>query len=405
MTIEKITEYFFALTIFFAFGFLYASARGHSYLSILVVISIILGLINLIYHKKAVSLNSGCGFLLKITLIYGVVMVFNRLLHGEDSALVRITLFFTAFVFFVPKTELIKKYAIYGAITGGWIVGFLAIKEACEGISRVGGYTNAILFAQGALVLLIINIYVLFHESQVIIEKLITIIGVGLSLVAIYLSQTRGVWLSLIVVMVVYFTVNRHILINNLRLIIPGLIIMFAAFSYNSNIFIQRMDDVKHNFIQMDKGNYKTSIGLRFVAWKSAWLGFLEYPLIGVGRDGFYELKKQQVSEHKVNPILLQGDRGFGLLHAHNQYLNQLVIRGIVGFIPMMILLGAPIFIRDKFGLLGVYLATVYLVAGLTDVPLEQKETLYIFFFAIFFATLIKDLEAKRCIGQLNPDT
>lgn len=109
MAIEKVTEYFFALTIFFAFGFLYASARGHSYLSIFVVISIILGAINLIYNKEIGTLKSGCGFLLKITLMYGIVMIFNRLSHGEDSALIRITLFFTAFVFFVPKTELIKN--------------------------------------------------------------------------------------------------------------------------------------------------------------------------------------------------------------------------------------------------------------------------------------------------------
>lgn len=395
MTIEKVTEYFFALTIFFAFGFLYASARGHSYLSIFVVISIILGAINLIYNKEIGTLKSGCGFLLKITLMYGIVMIFNRLSHGEDSALIRITLFFTAFVFFVPKTELIKKYAIYGAITGGWIVGFLAIKEVSEGISRVGGYTNAILFAQGALVLFILNLHVLFHESQAITKKLITIIGVGLSLVAIYLSQSRGVWLSFIIVMVVYFTVNRHILIKNIRIILPGLIIILVAFNYNSNIFIQRMDAVKNNFIQMDKGNYQTSIGLRFVVWKSAWLGFLEYPFIGVGKDGIDELKKQQVSEHKINPVLLVGDAGLGMPHAHNQFLNQLVMRGLVGFIPMMILLAAPIFMRNRFGFLGMYLALAYLVSGLTDVPLEQKETLYIFLFSLLFATLVRDIEAE----------
>lgn len=100
VTIEKITEYCFALTIFCAFSFLYASARGHSYLSILVIISILLGSINFFYNKKSIMLNSGCGFLLKIILMYGIVMIFNRLSHGEDSALVRITLFFYGLCFF-----------------------------------------------------------------------------------------------------------------------------------------------------------------------------------------------------------------------------------------------------------------------------------------------------------------
>lgn len=394
-TIEKITEYFFALTIFFAFGFLYASARGHSYLSILVVISIILGVINFVYNKKTIALNSGCGVLLKTILMYGLVMIFNRLSHGEDSALVRITLFLTAFVFFVPKTALIKNYAIYGVIAGGWVVGFLAIVEASKGVVRVEGYTNAILFAQGALVIFILNLHIIFNESKAATKKLITIIGAGLSLIAIYLSQSRGVWLSLVVVTTVYLFFNRDILVKNIKLMLSGAIIMFVAFSYNSNIFIQRVDDVKHDFIQMEQGNYQTSIGLRLVVWKSAWLGFLEYPLIGVGKDGIDELKKQQVSEHKVNPVLLVGDGGLGMPHAHNQYLNQLVMRGLVGFIPMMILLASPIFMREQFGLLGIYLASAYLVSGLTDVPLEQKETLYIFLFSLLFATLIRDIEAE----------
>ncbi|MBL0627758.1 O-antigen ligase family protein [Aeromonas jandaei] len=394
-TIEKITEYFFALTIFFAFGFLYASARGHSYLSILVVISIILGVINFVYNKKTIALNSGCGVLLKTILMYGLVMIFNRLSHGEDSALVRITLFLTAFVFFVPKTALIKNYAIYGIIAGGWVVGFLAIVEASKGVVRVEGYTNAILFAQGALVIFILNLHIIFNESKAATKKLITIVGAGLSLIAIYLSQSRGVWLSLVVVTTVYLFFNRNVLVKNIKLMLSGAIIMFVAFSYNSNIFIQRVDDVKHDFIQMEQGNYQTSIGLRLVVWKSAWLGFLEYPLIGVGKDGIDELKKQQVSEHKVNPVLLVGDGGLGMPHAHNQYLNQLVMRGLVGFIPMMILLASPIFMREQFGLLGIYLASAYLVSGLTDVPLEQKETLYIFLFSLLFATLIRDIEAE----------
>jgi len=394
-TIEKITEYFFALTIFFAFGFLYASARGHSYLSILVVISIILGVINFVYNKKRIALNSGCGVLLKTILMYGIVMVFNRLSHGEDSSLVRITLFLTAFVFFVPKTALIKNYAIYGVIAGGWVVGSLAIVEESKGVVRVEGYTNAILFAQGALVIFILNLHVLFNESKAATKKLITIIGAGLSLIAIYLSQSRGVWLSLVVVTAVYLFFNRALLVKNIRLILPGVIIVFVAFSYNSKIFIQRVDDVKHDFIQMEQGNYQTSIGLRLVVWRSAWLGFLEYPFIGVGKDGIDGLKKQQVSEHKINPVLLVGDGGLGMPHAHNQYLNQLVMRGLVGFIPMMILLASPIFMREQFGLLGIYLSTAYLVSGLTDVPLEQKETLYIFLFSLLFATLVRDIEAE----------
>ncbi|MGL5393120.1 MAG: O-antigen ligase family protein [Shewanella sp.] len=393
---EKITEMAFAITMFFAFGFLYASARGHSYLSILVVISIILGIVSFFYFiKNKISLWSGLGNLSKIILLYGFMLVFSRLSHGEDSALIRISLFFTLFVFLIPKTELVKSYSIYGILAGGWVVGGVAIWSVSQGNMRVGGYTNAILFAQGALVIFILNVHVLFHESKATTKKIIAIIGAGLSLMAIYLSQSRGVWLSLVVVAVFYMFINRSLLIRHIKLTLPSVIVVCIVFNYNSNIFTQRIDDIKNDLIQIEQGNYQTSIGLRLVVWKSAWLGFLEYPFIGVGKDGIDELKKQQVSEHKVNPVLLVGDGGLGMPHAHNQYLNQLVMRGLVGFIPMMILLAFPILMREQFGFLGIYLASAYLVSGLTDVPLEQKETLYIFLFSLLFATLVRDIEAE----------
>lgn len=390
---EKSNEIIFALTIFFAFSGLYASAKGHSYLSILVVSSIISGLLTTFITRKWNVFTSEKVYCAAAFAIYGVALVFNRLLHGDDSAMLRITLCMVCFALFIPQTDFVKRFAMYGVIVGGFTIGGITYVELMKGVARVGGYTNEILFAQGALILFLLNVYSILKNKKIISIQCLSGISAISSLYGLYFSQSRGVWLSLIIITILYALIKINSLgVKKAKSIAIsifaafGLIYTFIAYDSASNIFVKRVDDVRSDFYQMASGNYQTSIGLRFVVWKSAWLGFLDHPFIGVGNDGIDELKKQQVIEKKVNPILLVGDGGLGMSHAHNQYLNQLVMRGCLGFIPMMLLFMTPFLFKEKFGKIGVFVTVAYMIFGLTDVPLEQKETLYMFLFALVFS-------------------
>uniref|UniRef100_UPI001269C506 hypothetical protein n=1 Tax=Aeromonas lacus TaxID=558884 RepID=UPI001269C506 len=164
--LEKTSEYMFAFTMFFAFAGLYASSKGHSYLSLLIVISISLGVISRIFNKEHnFNRNGSANRLAIMILIYGTMLVISRLLHGEDSSIIRISIFFAAFSFLVPITITVRRLSIYGVIISGFVFGILTFNSLSNGIERVGGYTNEILFAQGCLVLTILNSYV-FSDKE-----------------------------------------------------------------------------------------------------------------------------------------------------------------------------------------------------------------------------------------------
>ena len=91
----------------------------------------------------------------------------------------------------------------------------------------------------------------------------------------------------------------------------------------------------------VEEGSYDSSWGLRVVAWQSAWLGFLDAPLAGVGTNGFDALKRSQAESGVLSPSILSPE----LAHAHNQYMQNLVIRGSIGFIALVIFLGLPLYL------------------------------------------------------------
>src|SRR5690606_37828298 len=75
------------------------------------------------------------------------------------------------------------------------------------------------------------------------------------------------------------------------------------------------------------QGHVNTSVGLRFEMWKSGFFAFSEKPLIGWGEEQFYVFQRQAVQEHGLHPAILNFN------HLHNQYVEELAKRGILGFI------------------------------------------------------------------------
>lgn len=400
--LEKANEYLFAFTMFFAFAGLYASSKGHSYLSLLVVITISLGMMNFIFNKKPIHFDNK-NKVAMIFLIYGVALLINKVLHGEDSSVIRISLFLAVFSFLSPITRIVRSLSMYGIIIGGVIFGVLTSSSLVNGIERVGGYTNEILFAQGCLVLVILNTYIFCDKDNPLLIRCGASIGGLCSLYGLYFSQSRGVWLSLIVVVFLCVLLNykKIMCVYNIKKLAGGflasliLLLLVIVAVPSDNTLIKRVDAVFSDYQQMQAGNYQTSIGLRFVVWKSAWLGFIENPIFGVGKNGLNDLKKEQVTLGKVNPVLLVGDGGYGMPHAHNQYLNHLVLRGGVGLISLILLLSTPYFMSEKAKYIALLITTAYIFSGFTDVPLDQKEPYYLFLFSLLFCVVYSDYIKK----------
>ncbi|MGL4515773.1 MAG: O-antigen ligase family protein, partial [Shewanella sp.] len=163
----------------------------------------------------------------------------------------------------------------------------------------------------------------------------------------------------------------------------------FTIFYQQSTILQARTHDSISDLRNAATGVYGTSWGLRIVAWQGAWQGFLTSPVIGVGSHGFDTIKQKLVAEGISSPLLLHD----ALAHSHNQYMQNLLIRGLLGFGVLLVFIGLPIFwgynLAGSSSVLTLY-PIAFAISGLSDVPFEHQSIIYIYALGLLFLWMEK---------------
>ncbi|MCC7598309.1 O-antigen ligase family protein [Janthinobacterium sp. FW305-129] len=120
-----------------------------------------------------------------------------------------------------------------------------------------------------------------------------------------------------------------------------------------------------------DSDNVTTSIGQRMEMWRTAIDMYQQRPWTGLGRNGYMEQKSMLVDEGKANVAIRRHT------NAHNDYLDTLVKRGIIGVMALLALFLVPLLLfaralrqsapaAQPYALAGVVLCTCYMIFGLT---------------------------------------
>ncbi len=390
INVERFTFLIFSLTLLFAFSGMFFYINGTTYLSNLIVIASLIGMVSFFVHRYPVGIRN--RHILWFLLSYAICLFVNRQIHGDQYGIMRAIIYVTCFAFLMPRHTFLLKAGYCGIILGGFGLGVISIWQYTHGVARVEGFTNAIIFSQAALTLAILNMWISFSFSDTFLEKGLSIISALFSLCALYLSQSRGVWLAFIVVITYLLLVKITKKPLKYISITLGLLLVFGMLCLNSSIVKNRIDAGFSDVVNMGNGNYSTSLGLRAVAWKSAWLGFIESPLIGVGTDGFDALKQVQVKQGLVPQALLSPE----LAHAHNQYLQTLVIRGGIGFIFLLGMLILPaIFFAKEMGIVsaGVFIPISFAVGAVFDVPFEHQSMMYLYSLSLIFILFCHEIK------------
>ncbi|HEH9439082.1 TPA: O-antigen ligase family protein [Aeromonas sobria] len=392
ISMERFALLIFSFTMVFAFSGMFFFADGKTYLSNLLVGATLVGAVALYLNRYPVGFKN--RDVLWVLFSYAIYLLVNRLIHGDQYGIMRAITYVLCFAFIMPKNITLLKAGCYGIILGGSGVGIISVWQYCHGAVRVDGFTNAIIFSQAALTLAILNSFIFLSFSSNKFEKVLSIIATLLSLIALYLSQSRGVWLALIVVVVCWLLFKIKEKPLKYISISLGALLVFSALFFNSSIVKGRIYAGISDVVNIENGNYNTSLGFRVVAWKSAWLGFLDSPLIGVGTDGFDKLKQEQVKKGIMPEILLSPV----LAHAHNQYLQALVIRGSGGFILLLGILVLPaMFFAKEMGFIsaGVFIPIAFAVSAISDVPFEHQSIMYLYSLSLIFILLCHELKQE----------
>ncbi|MEM7561749.1 MAG: O-antigen ligase family protein [Pseudomonadota bacterium] len=261
---------------------------------------------------------------------------------------------------------------------------------------RAGGSTGqAILFSTivlGATVVVAACLHQYLKKPYWQFICLCLLIGCGIF--TLILTGSRGSWIALpvIAMLFVLFYFRTTVWYKKWAGILL-ISVVTPIISYQVPYVKQRVDfavdQTSEIFVDGSGQERKlTSIGIRVALWRAAFEIFQNNPVLGVGPGSYRMVMKKYVADNNVE-WQLQNYK-----HAHNQFLNTLMTKGLVGLIALLVMLTSHtyIFLRHlkhehpeirAMAMGGCMIIFSYLILSLTSSPFERKITLVFYGFSL----------------------
>lgn len=234
------------------------------------------------------------------------------------------------------------------------------------GITKATGHTNAIQYGGIAIYLAVAAwcVALLSHKKM---GKALVLWGLGTcGLIASLLSETRGAWVAAPVLFAVIFVVliqhgyKRWALIGCSATCV---LMVFAMILYGDKVNqrIQVAVNEVSFYLENPSAAAPTSVGQRLEQWRSASLIIQDNVWTGSGNSGNREAKQVLVDHGLAHPSIM--DYG----HAHNEIIDMLAKRGIIGFVFLLLFYAIPIYLfwPSKKRLMAISLEMKETVLGL----------------------------------------
>jgi O-antigen ligase len=215
-----------------------------------------------------------------------------------------------------------------------------------------------------------------------------------------YLSQARGVWVAIPVLIIItlialsQFTSRKKTVGLLLAVVLACGTLQFGDIAKGR--LADAESDIKTYFVD-EKAD--TSIGVRFQLWRGSLVMFKEHPLFGVGITDF----KQSLQELAKRNIVSEYSASHP--HSHNEILFMMAQLGLFGLIAIISLYFVPgwYFIRllrntdtqtRMLAASGLSLCVGFLILGFTDVVFMWREAFP--FYAISIAFFLTSIIRRR---------
>ena len=394
----------FTVTLFFLSIFIVKGGYNAAPV-LLMLISLGYGVYTLI-KKSLLNLSKVDKWLIYSYLFYFLTFVLSLCINGGkmrdlDTA--------SRVVFLIPVLLLLLKYPIktcvlrYSIPLGGIVSVCIALYD--KFILNLNPDQNPrIMHIQGGdismslgILSLIIALYA--YQKREVKLTVLSVIGGLCGIVGSLLSTARGGWVALPILLIVILWIYRHSLSKRFFLTFFGIIAVASVgiSQMPNNRIIERIDVARKDIqLYLDNNDGNTSLGARFEMWKSAIAMAKEKPLFGWGIQGATEKRKQETKEKVATGNIGQ------FTHAHNQYLDDLSKRGIVGLLALLAVLFIPLhtFMKNLkttnneiklIATLGVAHILSVMVYGLSQGFLVHNSgTIFYFFLTIVFYAAIR---------------
>lgn len=159
------------------------------------------------------------------------------------------------------------------------------------------------------------------------------------------LSQSRGGWILFPLILFICYRMFREWFSQRAKWTMIGALCILIGFCLLPQSGVpQRVQDTKQDIsFYLSGGPKDTSLGYRFEFWKSAVDSFIKKPVFGWGNHG---VRLSQEQQYKSGFITKEAYDFNG--HAHNQFLDEMAKRGVIGLSILLALFLLPLSIFKK---------------------------------------------------------
>ncbi|OCH39946.1 O-antigen ligase family protein [Aliivibrio fischeri] len=376
------------IPILWTLSFNFTFPNGRSIASKLLVISAIF---SFIYFRKRVFIfkEKPKTFKILITSLF-IIILFRSILflyHGEQTSSIRafgiIFLYIYSFPYWLVKKEHIKNITFISLFLFG-LDAFIHVIN--NGFTRYGGNTNPNPYGlYAALIFIFVYIYNLINTKTHTLYKTIPLIIIGL--LPIMISQSRGVWVSTILTLIIIHIARIKFNIKNISIYI--FTILAIAFSlYSTPTVKNRIEATKIEIKNIEHHNLSSSLGVRIQVWKDSIPLIKEYPFFGLGNK-LKEINNTRFENKEISQYSYYYSRN----HLHSQYFEFITKQGFIGFFIIIGTIIFPLIIMRKDNDIFVKFCSIsflciLLINFITEVPFNWINFTYTYLILILCLTL-----------------
>lgn len=236
-----------------------------------------------------------------------------------------------------------EQWLWFGCIVGAIGAFVLALYERqVLGLERAQGSEHPIMFGNAGMMLGFLSLTgaIYFFSEKRFFWLCFAVIGGMCGIGASVLSGSRGGWVGFPIIGLFMFwqcrdLLDRKLLIGVFSTAILAVVIVIAV----PQTGIQhRVSQAIHNIeTYVDGSDKETSVGARFDMWKAAWYMFKQDPILGVGGSQLLPLK----TKYAAQGLISMESVSYG--HAHNEYLDALSKRGLLGLVFLLCVYLVPL--------------------------------------------------------------
>ena len=300
------------------------------------------------------------------------------------------------------------KHVQWGLVVGALLAAVKIHVFTHGGAMRYGDdFIPIIIFAELALLLGLFSVLsIAWSERANWVAIFFKIAALFAGLYAAYLSQSRGVWLTIPIFVVIAGITAKNIQLKYKIIGVVIFTILIGWVSYFGNIIKERVSVAEADISQYSAGSdVDTSLGIRLQLWRGSWVLFKEHPIFGIGVENFPKALAELSGRKIITPLSAT------FPHSHNEILFMMSKLGTFGLLVILALYFVPAYyffreIRDSdsetryTAAMGLALCLGFFTLGLVDVVFLWWEIFpyYVISIAFFLAYI-----SKRKKEQGNP--